>query len=76
MFTQYVYFHNLSASMRSCTNTPCSYIGDKKATEAAFDEDGFYRTGDIAQRVGDQYFFQGRAYSDCKCLAMILSTHS
>lgn len=63
-------------NIKLCINTPCSYIGDEKATEAAFDEDGFYKTGDIAQRVGNQYFFQGRAYSDCKCRTMISSMHS
>ncbi|KAJ5525144.1 AMP-dependent synthetase/ligase [Penicillium frequentans] len=40
------------------------YLGDEEATKAAFDEEGFFRTGDIFRRVGNKYFFQGRASSD------------
>ncbi|KAJ5463790.1 hypothetical protein N7475_008734 [Penicillium sp. IBT 31633x] len=41
------------------------YIGDEAATRAAFDEEGFYKTGDQAHRVGDDYYFEGRISSDC-----------
>ncbi|KAF7171753.1 hypothetical protein CNMCM5623_004045 [Aspergillus felis] len=40
------------------------YLGDSKATEAAFDHDGFYRTGDQAYRVGEDYILEGRASTD------------
>ncbi|OQE34334.1 hypothetical protein PENCOP_c021G07076 [Penicillium coprophilum] len=40
------------------------YIGDEAATHAAFDEEGFYKTGDQAHRVGDDYYFDGRISSD------------
>ncbi|KAJ5375799.1 acetyl-CoA synthetase-like protein [Penicillium concentricum] len=40
------------------------YIGDEEATKAAFDEEGFFRTGDILRREGNQYIFLGRASSD------------
>ncbi|KXG49714.1 AMP-dependent synthetase/ligase [Penicillium griseofulvum] len=40
------------------------YIGDEAATRAAFDEEGFYKTGDQAHRVGDDYYFDGRISSD------------
>ncbi|CAI7670299.1 unnamed protein product [Penicillium bialowiezense] len=40
------------------------YIGDEAATRAAFDEEGFYKTGDQARRIGDDYYFEGRISSD------------
>ncbi|GES60561.1 amp-binding enzyme [Aspergillus terreus] len=40
------------------------YLGDSKAAEAAFDHDGFYRTGDQAYRVGEDYILEGRASTD------------
>jgi malonyl-CoA/methylmalonyl-CoA synthetase len=43
-----------------------SYIGDDHITNKAFDEDGFYKTGDMGRLVGDQYFFAGRASTDCE----------
>ncbi|THC91914.1 hypothetical protein EYZ11_008624 [Aspergillus tanneri] len=33
------------------------YINDDAATRAAFDSEGFYKTGDYAHRVGESYFF-------------------
>lgn len=36
-------------------------------TRAAFDHDGYYKTGDVADKCGDEYVFRGRASSDCKC---------
>ncbi|KAA8651452.1 class I adenylate-forming enzyme family protein [Aspergillus tanneri] len=40
------------------------YIGDEEATCAAFDDEGFYKTGDHAHRVGDDYYFDGRVSCD------------
>jgi len=42
-----------------------SYLNDETATKNAFDEDGFYKTGDLVRRVGACYFFEGRVDSDC-----------
>lgn len=43
-----------------------SYVGDEAATEAAFDEEGYYKTGDLAELRDGQYVFAGRANSDCE----------
>ncbi|OCT44473.1 hypothetical protein CLCR_05634 [Cladophialophora carrionii] len=40
------------------------YIFDQAATEAAFDSEGYYRSGDIARKRGDYYFIMGRASVD------------
>ncbi|THC99264.1 hypothetical protein EYZ11_001263 [Aspergillus tanneri] len=40
------------------------YIDDEAATRAAFDDEGFYKTGDHAHRIGDDYYFDGRASCD------------
>ncbi|KAJ5096756.1 acetyl-CoA synthetase-like protein [Penicillium angulare] len=37
------------------------YLNDEKATKAAFDENGFFRTGDLAHMEGDGFIFDGRA---------------
>ncbi|KAL3486617.1 hypothetical protein BJX62DRAFT_241847 [Aspergillus germanicus] len=36
------------------------YLSDELATRAVFTEDGYYRTGDLSHRVGDDYIFDGR----------------
>jgi long-subunit acyl-CoA synthetase (AMP-forming) len=43
-----------------------SYIGDKKATQAAFDSEGFLKTEDLAKYHNGQYFLLGRENLDCK----------
>ncbi|KAK0756399.1 hypothetical protein N5P37_011051 [Trichoderma harzianum] len=40
------------------------YFDDEKATSACFDDDGFYKTGDRAHRVGEDYYFDGRMSCD------------
>ncbi|KAL7940720.1 acyl-CoA synthetase-like protein [Trichoderma barbatum] len=40
------------------------YFDDKKATDACFDDQGFYKTGDCARRVGEDYYFDGRMSCD------------
>ena len=40
------------------------YLNDEEATRNAVDEQGYYKTGDIARREGDFYFIQGRASTD------------
>ncbi|KAL6862070.1 acyl-CoA synthetase-like protein [Trichoderma novae-zelandiae] len=40
------------------------YFGDEKATRACFDDDGFYKTGDRAHRIGEDYYFDGRNSCD------------
>lgn len=47
--------------------TPNMFIGyfdDGEATRACFDDDGFYKTGDRAHRVGEDYYFDGRNSCD------------
>ncbi|KAK2769728.1 hypothetical protein FQN53_005948 [Emmonsiellopsis sp. PD_33] len=40
------------------------FLGDEAATQAAFDAEGYYKTSDLAHKVGDEYIFDGRATSD------------
>ncbi|KAK5056232.1 hypothetical protein LTR84_012785 [Exophiala bonariae] len=40
------------------------YMYDPEATRRAFDQDGFYLTGDIARQEGDLYFIEGRSAVD------------
>ncbi|KAJ5711003.1 acetyl-CoA synthetase-like protein [Penicillium malachiteum] len=40
------------------------YLNDETATKKVFDEDGFYKTGDLVRRDGGFYFFEGRVDSD------------
>lgn len=47
-----------------------SYIDDEAATGAAFDDEGFYKTGDRAHRIGDKYYFDGRVSHDCMFLSI------
>lgn len=40
------------------------YLRDPEATAAAHDEDGYFRTGDIARRIDSYYYIVGRASLD------------
>ena len=42
------------------------YHLDPDATEAAFDEHGYFKTGDIGRRDGDYWFIKGRASMDSR----------
>ncbi|KAK1244208.1 hypothetical protein MKX08_002346 [Trichoderma sp. CBMAI-0020] len=41
-----------------------SYIGYEDKKEAAFDAQGYFKTGDFAERIGDEFIFSGRANAD------------
>ncbi|GAO19023.1 uncharacterized protein UV8b_01145 [Ustilaginoidea virens] len=41
-----------------------AYIGDEEATKAAFDPDGFFKTGDFAEQQGDNLVYLGRMKTD------------
>ncbi|CAG8176375.1 unnamed protein product [Penicillium salamii] len=40
------------------------YLNDEPTTDGLFDEEGYYRTGDIAHQEGIYYFFDGRGAID------------
>ncbi|KAG9241504.1 hypothetical protein BJ878DRAFT_545189 [Calycina marina] len=40
------------------------YLGDPAQTEKAFDCEGYFRTGDCAEKMGDSYTLHGRANID------------
>ncbi|KAJ6781023.1 hypothetical protein PWT90_04925 [Aphanocladium album] len=40
------------------------YLGDEQKTRAAFDEDGFYKTGDMAELQDNELIFHGRERDD------------
>ncbi len=42
------------------------YIDDEKLSRDAFDDEGYYKTGDLAELRDGQYYFTGRENSDCK----------
>ncbi|KAE8382716.1 acetyl-CoA synthetase-like protein [Aspergillus bertholletiae] len=44
--------------------TPAIYWKDERATRAAFDDEGFYKTGDLVYLQGSDYIIQGRASTD------------
>lgn len=46
---------------------PRGYLYDREATKKSMDENGYFKTGDIARREGKYYFIMGRASIDSKC---------
>lgn len=43
-----------------------SYIGDEETTQAAFDDEGYFKTGDLAVLRDGEYIFAGRVNVDCE----------
>lgn len=64
------YFLFDPCDMKPKTYSLCSYLGDKEATEAALDRDGYFKTGDFGRKLGDEFFVDGRVSRDCKCYKM------
>jgi malonyl-CoA/methylmalonyl-CoA synthetase len=50
------------------------YASDPEATKAAHDENGYFKTGDIARRVGRWYFIMGRASIDSESDGLAIAT--
>ncbi|DAA77519.1 TPA_exp: Adenylate-forming enzyme AfeA [Trichophyton benhamiae CBS 112371] len=51
-----------------CVKSPkmlLRYIGDNHTVESIFDEEGYYKTGDLAKYVDGEYIFAGRVATDC-----------
>ena len=42
------------------------YLKDEAAINSVIDEEGFLHTGDLCHKVGEYYFFDGRASADCE----------
>lgn len=50
------------------------YLNNEPSIDGLFDEEGYFRTGDIAHQEGIYYFFDGRGALDCKlCNFRVLS---
>ncbi|UKZ72529.1 hypothetical protein TrVFT333_000159 [Trichoderma virens FT-333] len=50
-----------------CVKSPfmlTHYIGDEEKTKAAFDAEGYFKTGDFAELKDGEYIFSGRANTD------------
>ncbi|KAL9470884.1 hypothetical protein ACSS6W_008825 [Trichoderma asperelloides] len=50
-----------------CVKSPfmlTHYIGDEEKTKAAFDDEGYFKTGDFAELKDGEYIFSGRANAD------------
>lgn len=43
------------------------YLFDEEATRKAHDEQGYYKTGDVARREGKYYWILGRESIDSEC---------
>lgn len=44
----------------------CSYLGEPEKTRAAFDEEGYYHTGDMVDMRDGELLLLGRERDDCK----------
>lgn len=72
MFTRYAV-----ASLRKIHPllTTARYIGDDDNASASFTDDGFYKTGDLVHRSGDDYVLEGRTSTDCMCKRRLHKKH-
>ena len=55
----------------NCTNDTNSYLDDHDATLAAFTSDGFFKTGDYAYCVDNEYVIEGRISTDCQYIYIV-----
>lgn len=57
-------YPNSSTMLSSLKHMFSKYLNDPEATAKAHDDDGYFRTGDIARREGKYYYIVGRASLD------------
>lgn len=69
MFTQYVCHVKVLPLMNTNNAALNSYLGDNNATQAAFDDEGYFKTGDLGKFEDGEYIFAGRANTDCELYA-------
>lgn len=69
LFTEYVSGESDRSSVGNLTHLSCRYLNNPEATRNAFDEEGFFRTGDIVRYNGSVYEIEGRAECDCRSSA-------
>lgn len=48
------------------------YLNDPEATKKVFNEEGYFKTGDIARRVKDKYFILGRSSIDSEISSFLI----
>ena len=57
--------HHKFVSFRKAADRTKRYIStDPTNTQKAFDPEGFFKTGDCAEKIGDSYVLHGRANID------------
>ena len=47
------------------------YLNNDEANARAFDEEGYFRSGDVLRRVGNEYVYEGRISTDCACGSLL-----
>lgn len=52
-----------------------SYHDDPEKTREAFDEEGYYKTGDVGHYTGKHYIIDGRVSTDSEWRTLISPTH-
>ena len=65
MFSKYgpTYWQDIAAD-----NSAARYIYDIEGTQNSLTMEGFFKTGDVAEKVGGVYFLKGRKSVDSKDL--------
>src|SRR3954470_17817734 len=46
--------------------TDSRYLNDEVPSTTYFDDEGFFKTGDLAHKLNDHFIFNGRASIDCE----------